>query len=88
MEFVSDKSIKIDRVNNTSSSDADDDEDYDEGSDITEDVVKTTAVTRSRAWNLSLTFKAIIKRRQKLIEKSRHVIGNLGDHGWTIFEKI
>ena len=62
MEFVSDKSVKIDRVNNTSSSDADDDEDYDEGSDTIEDVVNNTEVTRYCAWNPSMTSNAIIKR--------------------------
>ena len=57
MEFVSNKSVKGDRVNNTSSSDVDDDEDYDKGSDTIEDNVNTTEETRSRGWNPSMTSK-------------------------------
>ena len=82
------KSVKVGEVINIRKSDTDDDEDYDEGSTITKVAVDTTSVTRSRACIQSLTSNATIKRRQKLIEKSINVNGEVDVHGWTIFTNM
>ena len=66
MEISTVKSDKEEMVINKSSSDTDYDEYYEDENVIYEDVAKSTRVIRSRAWNPSLTYNAIIKNRQKL----------------------
>ena len=88
MVFDSFKSDKVEGVINLRKSDTDDDEDYDEGSTITKVAVETTSVTLSRSCFQLLTSKAIIKLRQKFIEKSRNVNSEVDVHGWTIFTNM
>ena len=87
MGKASDKSNKDDTSNNTCIKD-DDDEEFISKNISIEAIDSSTRVTRSHGWNPSSSSNAIIKRRQKLSDKSKHIVGDLGVHGWSIFENI
>ena len=87
MGKASDKSDKDDTSNNRCISD-NDDEEFISKNIGTEAIDSSTRVTRSHGWIPSSSSNAIIKRRQKLSDKSKHIVGDLGVHGWSIFENI
>ena len=87
MRKASDKSDKDDKSNNTSISD-DDDEEFISRNIGTESIERFTRVTHSHGWIPSSSLNAIIKRGQKMCNKSKYVNGDLGVYGWSIFEKI
>ena len=87
MEKSSDKSDKDDTSNNTCISD-DDDEEFVSKNISVKAIDSFTRVTRSHGWIPLSSSNAIIKRIQKFSDKSKHIVGDLGVHGWSIFENI
>ena len=87
MGKASDKSDKTDTSNNTCISD-DDHEEFISRNIGTKAIDSSTRVTRLHGWISSSSSNAIIKRKQKLSDKSKHIVGDLGVHGWSIFANI